>query len=208
MDINLNLGEPRKPNHGIKTQTIVGMGMLTALVVVLQLFASSIKLGPFSITLTLVPIIIGAALYGWKAGAWLGFVFGAVVMFTPDVAAFMAINVPATFVTVLLKGTLSGLCAGLIYTLIEKKNRNVAVIVSGIVAPIVNTGVFLIGCFMFFMEIINGLAAASNMAENILLFVVTGMVGWNFLVELAINLVLSSAIVYIIGLVKKRIKIA
>lgn len=191
-----------------RTQTIVGMGMLTALVVVLQLFASSIKLGPFSITLTLVPIIIGAALYGWKAGAWLGFVFGAVVMFTPDVAAFMAINVPATFVTVLLKGTLSGLCAGLIYTLIEKKNRNVAVIVSGIVAPIVNTGVFLIGCFMFFMEIINGLAAASNMAENILLFVVTGMVGWNFLVELAINLVLSSAIVYIIGLVKKRIKIA
>lgn len=191
-----------------RTQTIVGMGMLTALVVVLQLFASGIKLGPFSITLTLVPIIIGAALYGWKAGAWLGFVFGAVVMFTPDVTAFMAINVPATFVTVLLKGTLSGLCAGLVYSLIEKKNRNVAVIVSGIVAPIVNTGVFLIGCFMFFMEIINGLAAASNMAENILLFVVTGMVGWNFLVELAINLVLSSAIVYIIGLVKKRISIA
>ena len=201
MDINFNLGEPRKPNRGIKTQTIVGMGMLTALVAVLQLFASGIRLGPFSITLTLVPIIIGAALYGWKAGAWLGFIFGVIVMFTPDVAAFMAISVPATLVTVLLKGTLAGLCAGLLYTAVEKKNRTAAVIVSGIAAPIVNTGVFLLGWFMFFMEIVNG------MAENILLFVVTGMVGLNFLVELAINLVISSAVVFIIGIVKKRTKI-
>lgn len=188
------------------------MGMLTALVVVLQLFASGIKLGPFSITLTLVPIIIGAALYGWKAGAWLGFVFGAVVMFTPDVTAFMAINVPATFVTVLLKGTLSGLCAGLVYSLIEKKNRNVAVIVSGIVAPIVNTGVFILGCLMFFMEFVNASAAEwavdRGSEVNVLLYVFAVFVGWNFLVELAINLVLSSAIVYIIGLVKKRISIA
>ncbi len=207
MDINFNLGEPRKPNRGIKTQTIVGMGMLTALVAVLQLFASVIRLGPFSITLTLVPIIIGAALYGWKAGAWLGFIFGVIVMFTPDVAAFMAISVPATLVTVLLKGTLAGLCAGLLYTAVEKKNRTAAVIVSGIAAPIVNTGVFLLGCFMFFMEIVNGMAAESGMAENILLFVVTGMVGLNFLVELAINLVISSAVVFIIGIVKKRTKI-
>ena len=207
MDINFNLGEPRKPKRGIKTQTIVGMGMLTALVAVLQLFASGIRLGPFSITLTLVPIIIGAALYGWKAGAWLGLIFLDIVMFTPDVAAFMAISVPATLVTVLLKGTLAGLCAGLVYTAVEKKNRTAAVIVSGIAAPIVNTGVFLLGCFMFFMEIVNGMAAESDMAENILLFVVTGMVGLNFLVELAINLVLSSAVVFIIGIVKKRTKI-
>lgn len=209
MDINFNLGEPRKPKwNAKKTQTVVGMGMLTALVAVLQLFASGIRLGPFSITLTLVPIIIGAALYGWKAGAWLGFIFGVIVMFTPDVAAFMAISVPATLVTVLLKGTLAGLCAGLVYTLIEKKNRTAAVVVSGIAAPIVNTGIFLLGCFMFFMEIVNGLAAANDMAENVLLYVIVGMVGWNFLVELAINLLLSSAVVFIIGIVKKRMKIA
>ncbi|MBD5129602.1 MAG: ECF transporter S component [Ruminococcaceae bacterium] len=209
MEINFNSGEPRKTKWNTqKTQTIVGMGMLTALVAVLQLFAIGIKLGPFSITLTLVPIIIGAALYGWKAGTWLGFVFGVIVMFTPDVAAFMAISVPATLVTVLLKGTLAGLCAGVVYTLIEKKNRTAAVIISGITAPIVNTGIFLLGCFMFFMEIVNGLAAANDMAENVLMYVVVGMVGWNFLVELAINLLLSSAVVFIIGIVKKRMKIA
>ena len=106
-----------------KTQTLVGMGMLTAIVIVLQWFASGIRLGPFSITLTLVPILVGAALYGWKAGAWLGFVFGAVVMFTPDVTAFMAVSIPGTIITVLLKGTLAGLCAGLVYSLLEKRKR-------------------------------------------------------------------------------------
>lgn len=207
MDVNFNLGEPRKPKwNAKKTQTVVGMGMLTALVAVLQVFASTIRLGPVSITLTLVPIIIGAALYGWKAGAWLGFVFGVIVMFTPDVAAFMAISVPATLVTVLLKGTLAGLCAGLVYTAIKKKNRTAAVVVSGITAPIVNTGIFLLGCAMFFMEIVKALAAENDMADNVLKYVIVGMVSWNFLVELGINMLLSSAIVFIIGIVKKRMK--
>jgi len=191
-----------------KTQTVVGMGMLTALVVVLQVFASGIRIGPFSITLTLVPIIIGAALFGWKAGLWLGFVFGAVVLFTPDVAAFMGISVPATIVTVLLKGALAGLCAGLVYSALEKKNRTVAVVVSGIAAPVVNTGVFLLGCAMFFMEIVNAGAKEMNMSDNILTYFIVGMVGWNFLIELGINLLLSSAIVFIIGIAKKRIKLS
>ena len=209
MEDNFNLGEPRKPNRNAKkTQTIVGIGMLTALVAVLQVFASTVRLGPVSITLTLVPIIIGAALYGWKAGAWLGFIFGVIVLFTPDVAAFMAISVPATLVTVLLKGTLAGLCAGLVYTAIEKKNRTAAVIVSGIAAPIVNTGIFLLGCAMFFMEIVQALAAENGMAENIFLFIIVGMAGTNFLVELGINMLLSSAIVFIIGIVKKRMRMS
>ncbi len=203
MDINI---EPKRNVN--KTQTVVGMGMLTALVAVLQVFASGIRIGPFSITLTLVPIIIGAALYGWKAGLWLGFVFGAVVLFTPDVAAFMGISVPATIVTVLLKGALAGVCAGLVYSALEKKNRTVAVVVSGIAAPVVNTGVFLLGCAMFFMEIVNAGAKEMNMSDNILTYFIVGMVGWNFLIELGINLLLSSAIVFIIGIVKKRIKLS
>ena len=207
MEVNFNLGEPQKPKRNSNnTQTVVGMGMLTALVAVLQAFASTIRIGPVSITLTLVPIIIGAALYGWKAGAWLGFVFGVIVMFTPDVAAFMAISVPATLVTVLLKGTLAGLCAGLVYTAVEKKNRTAAVVASGIAAPIVNTGIFLLGCAMFFMEIVNGLAAANDMEDNVLKFVIVGMVGWNFLIELGMNILLSSAVVFIIAIVKRRMR--
>ena len=83
-------------------QTLVGMGILTAIVIVLQGLASAIRFGPFSITLVLAPIIIGAAFYGWKAGAWLGFVFGVMVLLT-DAGAFLAINVPGTIITCLCR---------------------------------------------------------------------------------------------------------
>ena len=127
-----------------KTQTVVGLGLLTAIVIVLQALAVGIRFGVFNITLVLVPIIVGAALYGWKAGAWLGFVFGVVVLFT-DAGAFLAINIPGTIVTCILKGALAGLCVGLIYSAIAKKNKTVAVITSAFTAPNVNTGVFQLG---------------------------------------------------------------
>ena len=66
----------------VDTKKLVGVALFTAIVVVLQLIGSGIKLGPFSISLVLVPIVVGAALYGKSAGAWLGFVFGFVVLLT------------------------------------------------------------------------------------------------------------------------------
>ena len=183
--------------------TIVGMGLMTAIVVVLQVFAASIKLGEFSITLTLAPIVIGAALFGPWAGAWLGLVFGAVVLLSGDAAAFLAINVPGTIITVLLKGALSGLAAGFIYHLIQKKNKYVAVVTAGIAAPVVNTGIFLLGVVVFFMGIISELAAEAGMETVQFIFV--GLVGLNFFVELGINLVLSSVIVTIISYANKML---
>ena len=85
-----------------KTRMLTVMGILTAIVVVMQAMAIGIRLGTFSVALVIVPIVVGAALYGWKAGAWLGFVFSFVVMFT-DTGAFMAINPVGTVVTVMLK---------------------------------------------------------------------------------------------------------
>lgn len=67
-------------NSTEKTRRLVGLSIFTALVIVLQLVATFVKIGSFPVTLTLVPIVVGAALYGPRAGAWLGFVFGAVVL--------------------------------------------------------------------------------------------------------------------------------
>ena len=63
-----------------KTRRLTGLALLTAIVAVLQVVATFIKFGPFPITLALAPIIIGAALFGPKAGAYLGGVFGFVVL--------------------------------------------------------------------------------------------------------------------------------
>ncbi len=108
---------------------LVGVGLFTAIVVVLQYLGSFIKFGPFSISLVLVPIVIGAALYGRTAGAWLGFVFSVVVLLQPDTALFYQANFAGTIITVLLKGTLAGLLAGVVYKALENlsgcQHRNI-----------------------------------------------------------------------------------
>lgn len=184
-----------------KTQKIVGIGLFTAIIVALQLLAASIKFGPFSITLVLAPIVIGAALYGIGAGAWLGVAFGVSVLISGDAAAFMTINPAGTVVTVLLKGMLAGLVAGLIYKELESKNKTVAVVLAGIACPIVNTGIFLAGCYLFFQEWLVSVFGTTGFAA-----VVTGLVSVNFAVELGINMVLASVIVRVIDIGKKQLK--
>lgn len=184
-----------------KTQKIVGIGLFTAIIVALQLLAASIKFGPFSITLVLAPIVIGAALYGIGAGTWLGVAFGVSVLISGDAAAFMTINPAGTVVTVLLKGMFAGLVAGLIYKALESKNKTVAVILAGIACPIVNTGIFLAGCYLFFQEWLVSVFGTTGFAT-----VVTGLVSVNFAVELGINMVLASVIVRVIDIGKKQLK--
>ncbi|MDD6673267.1 MAG: ECF transporter S component [Eubacteriales bacterium] len=183
-----------------KTSKVVGLGLFTAIVVVLQLLGSFIKFGPFSITLVLAPIVIGAALYGIGAGAYLGLVFGATVLISGDAAAFLTINPIGTVIIVLLKGMLAGLAAGLVYSLISKASSLAGVIVAGVVCPIVNTGIFLAGCYIFFQEWLVAVFGTTGFVT-----VVAGLVGVNFLIELGINMVLSTAIVKIIDLGKKQL---
>ena len=103
-----------------KTKKIVGIGLFTAIVLVLQFLGGGIKFGMFSISLVLLPIVVGAAVYGWQAGAWLGFTFGVAVLLSGDAAAFLAVDVIGTILTVLVKGTAAGLGSGLVYKLVLK----------------------------------------------------------------------------------------
>lgn len=184
-----------------KTKTLVGVGLLTAIVVVLQLLAAALPVFPFTITLSLVPMLVGAALYGYWAGAWLGFVFGFVVLLT-NAGAFLAVSVPGTIVTCLIKGIAAGLVAGLIYKLLKGVNETLAVVVAAVAEPVINTGLFLVGCLLFFYDTIAGWAQMLGFpsAGNYLIF---GMVGVNFLIELGVNVVLSTVIVKIIALGRK-----
>lgn len=190
------MNNQNKPRATTSTQTLVMYALLTAIVIVLQLMGSFIRFGPFSISLVLVPIVIGAALCGKAAGAWLGFVFSAVVLFT-DCAAFYAVNFPGTVVTVLVKGIAAGFCAALVYGLLQKRNKSFAVIAAAAVCPIVNTGLFLIGCRLFFMDLLNTWAASLGFA-TLGDYVIFSLIGGNFIFELVINLVLSPVIVRLV----------
>lgn len=195
---------PMKQNR-TNTQKLVGVGLFTAIVVVLQLIGAFIHFGIFSISLVLVPVVIGAALYGASSGAWLGFVFGVAVLISGDAAAFLPVNALGTILTVLVKGTAAGLCAGLAYRAVAGKSRTLAVILAAIICPVVNTGIFLIGCKLFFMETITGWATALGYA-NVGGYIVYGLVGGNFLFELLFNMVLSPVIVRLIRIGKKEIE--
>ena len=186
-----------------KTRNMVGIALFTAIVVVLQLLAVGLRaLGLFSISLVLVPIVVGSAVYGWKGGAWLGFAFGAAVLLSGDAAAFLAVDVLGTIVTVLIKGTACGLVAGFVYKLLEKHGRLLAVVAAAVICPVVNTGIFLLGCQVFFLDTITEWAAAYGF-ENVGTYMIFGLTGINFLIELGVNIVLSPVAARLIKLGKK-----
>ena len=187
-----------------KISKMTGVSILTAIIVIIQIICTFIKFGPFAISLVLIPIVLGAALCGPKVSTWLGFVFGVAVLFT-DAGAFLAISVIGTVVTVLAKGALCGLAAGIVYKVLENKNRYVAVTAAAVVCPIVNTGIFLLGCAVFFMDTIQQWGAGAGF-ENVAEYLIVGMVGVNFIVELATNVVLSPVVVRLLSISKKLYK--
>lgn len=189
----------KKTFQNSATFRLTFLAIVTAMIIILQLLGSFIRFGPFSVSLVLLPIIVGVAYCGPLSGLWLGFVFGMVVILSGDAALFLDISPVGTFLTVLVKGMLCGLCAGLVYKLLEKVNRYAAVMVAAVVCPIVNTGVFLIGCRLFFWETVCEWAGDGDVTA----YIFTGLVGVNFLFELASNLILSPVILRLINIRKK-----
>lgn len=188
----------------MSTNTVVFGALMTALVVILQLMGAFVKFGMFSVSLVLIPIVIGAAVCGAGVGAWLGFVFGAVVLFSGDAGLFWAVNVPGTVITVLLKGIACGFFAGTVYRLLEKHNRYAAVMAASIVCPVVNTGIFLIGCSLFFMDTVSAWAAAEGFGDNAVRYMFLVLAGGNFLFELGLNIVISPIILRLLNIRKKQ----
>lgn len=186
------------------TQKLVLGAIMTALVVVFQLVGTfTTFFGPFSTALALIPIVIGAAMCGVGTGAWLGFVFGFVVLASGGANLFFAFSVPGTLITVIAKGTLCGLAAGLVYKLLNKHNKFVAVLAAAIVCPIVNTGVFMLGSIVFFLDFAEKIAVAIGLeAAGIAVF--TAMATGNFLFELGLNIVLSPVVVRLLNLKNKK----
>lgn len=178
------------------------MALLTALVAVLSYLGGFIRIGSLaSISLTLIPVVLGASLYGPFAGAWLGAVSGVIFFMTPDAMFWFGLSIPGTVITVLVKSALAGLCAGLVYNLLKNANKYLAIIVSAVVCPVVNTGIFLIGCLVFFMDTVNAGAAAEGMSTFAYLLIF--FVGLNFIFELVANIILSPALYRLLNIRKK-----
>ena len=198
-----------------KIRQMVLLAVLTAMVMVLQLAGNYVRLPIMgtTVSLVLIPIALGAMLLGPAAGAWLGLVFGAVVYIQCGV---MAVNPFTAFlfnahpiVTLLIcvvKSTLAGFLAGLVYRLLKNKNEILAVFLAAAVTPIVNTGVFIIGCFAILSTIESFIAVNQEFFGDVsgvyFLFIVCA--GINFIFEFILNMVMAPAIERIIHIFARR----
>lgn len=199
-DLTENDGFYTNNNHQ-KIEKLVVCSVLTALVVILQILSSNIRFGQFSITLALIPIIIGAILLGPSVGAILGFVMGIVVVIF-DSASFFVINPFYTIIICLVKSTAAGFVSGLVYRVLANKNEKIAIIVSALVCPIINTGLFAIGCVIFFYNTLLEWAGGTK-ALN---FLFLSIIGVNFIVEFIVISLLSPTIVFLVKTLSERKK--
>ena len=181
--------------NSLFVRKLVGTAILTAVVLSLQLVLGSVKFGPFNITFTLVPIILGAVLYGPLSAAFLGAVFGLTVCFSVisgnDAGGFVLFSQRPiiTLLLCLVKSTAAGYLAGLF------TKRKSAVYLSAAVAPLVNTGIFILGLAVFFRDT---LVLWANGEEAVMQFILFSILGVNFLAELLLNLLLVPVILRIL----------
>ena len=193
----------------------VELALLIALVVVLQIISALIPpiAGMVSITLTLIPVVVGGILLGKRSGAILGLAFGVIVLINcmtaldPGGNILWNSNPFFTAIICLVKGTAAGFVPVALYELIRQKSDKsgrvfVATLVAALTAPIVNTSLFVAGMFLLFKNTLYAWAGGTNVVTYILV----GLAGVNFLVEFTINIIFTPAIVRISGAVGRRKK--
>ena len=190
-----------------KLKRMTGIALLMALVVVMQAIGSAIPpVSGFSISLVLIPIVLGAALYGPSAGLLLGTTFGVVVFINcvtgADVGGHMVFQAGPflCFLVVIGKGALAGFASGLVYKLMAKRNGYLAMLFAAIICPVVNTGTF-VACMLLFFRVV--LAAWAG-GTDLLTYIFSGLLLMNFVPELIINILFSPAGQRITHIVNKR----
>ena len=189
---------------------LVQMALLTAIIMALHFSGTAIPAFGTKISLVLIPIAMGAMLLGPTAGAILGFIYGATVFVSlgvlhmdPFTGFLFDSNPVMTFLICTVKTTAAGLVGGIVYRALCKKNALLAVFVAAALVPTVNTGVFVLGCFLIYNTISQ--VAASN-GYSAVYFVLIVCAGVNYALELAINMIFSPALERITRILSKRIR--
>lgn len=193
-------------NHE-KVVKLAQTAFIAALIVVLQIITYFIKIGPFNMSFVLVPIVVGAIILGPKYGAILGGVFGVVVTILSamgvDAGGFIVFSANPLLCAIVCigKGVLAGFVPGIVYKSLNKNKPNKASVwIASALAPIMNTGVFCIAMLLFFNDILVSWAGGTS----VLVYIITGLVGINFIIEFCLNLVLSPVISKIIMRTRKK----
>ena len=134
--------------------------------------------------------MVAGALYGVGSGALIGTVFGLVVLVMVLTGAdasgqmMLALHPLITSAACVVKGMLCGAAAAAVYQLAAHRSGKAAVVAAAAVCPIVNTGVLYLVLVLFF--------------DTSWAAVLSAFMSVNFLLELAVNIVLAPAVLRIV----------
>lgn len=178
------------------TKMIATTGILLAIEIVLQVLGNYIVIpgGFANLNFSLIIITLGAILYGPVVGGFLGLISGVLTLFSPStISYFFSVSPVGTILACLLKTTVAGIVAGFVFKALKNKNDTLGSILASIIVPVLNTGIFAIFCILFFksrLEEIN----PGNIAAALFL----GMIGFNFIIEIIITLIVVPSLYKIV----------
>ncbi len=186
------------------------LGLLLAVVVVLQYIGNFIPVVA-GINLTLIPIVVGAALLGPTGGLILGLACGLMTLFTPMAQGIMGYSPIMALLICFGKTGLAGYAAGWLYKWISKKNQFAAIVTASVATPIINTGFFVAGCSLlvdYFVSNPEGgfgvVAEGTSMGAFFAMICV--MIAPNFIIEFLANAIASAAIFQVVKVVEKSLR--
>ncbi len=198
----------RKPFFSARN--IAYFAALVALLVVLQLFASAIPMFGVTLNFSLIPIVLGGIFFGMWGGGLMGLISGlltflvtAVMGREPSTAFLFQASPVLLTLTCILKTTVAGFMAGLLYRLIAKKSPIAASYVSALVVPVLNTGLYLLG-IVFMKDAASEFLGTEATAEAVFIAVFL-MIWLNFVLEVVINVLLAPAICRIEHVVNSKL---
>ena len=179
-----------------RTLRMVQTALLAAIEVILTLLY--IPVGTINLNFGLVPIVIAGVFLSPLSGAFIGGVSGIVTMTQvlsgqgAFYAFLMAENPFMACLLCIVKTAAAGYVSGLVYHLLQKICRFEAVgaLAAAILCPVLNTGIFALGMLTIFGNALMADSVISTWTTGgliALVFVV--LIGVNFFVELALNIV-------------------
>lgn len=197
-------------NKDFTAKNIALLGILTGLVIVLQLVASAIPMFGVTMNFSLIPIALAGIMLGVFGGAFVGFVCGLVIFITtavlgqePSTAFLFHTNPFVLSVICIGKTTIAGAVSGLAFKVISKRNKTVAVGVSSLIIPVVNTGIYMVGIVIMKSSVADFFNLNSSTA-GVVFAVVFGLIWLSFVLEIVINTIFTPVLYRVIKVIDKR----
>ena len=185
------------------TRRMAQLALFIAIIFVMRITGlTRIPIGPLYMTLSMIPIAIGAMLIGPAGGAVLGLVYGCTSLYDAITGASVMtgafFQVSPVHTVLLCVGTrvLVGFLTGWLFRAVHRidRTKTVSYFVGGLLAPVLNTVLFMgyIVLFFYRTEFVQNMVVKLGASGPLMLVVL--MVGVQGLLEAAGGLVIGGAV--------------